>query len=311
MGRAHVRSLPLAFLSLAAALAVAGCGGSSNDSLTSPSEVAPVGNAVIQGALVGDSVTSSSTSGPVARGRSSGIQVSVVGTPIVCPLDDEGQFTLSGLPAGRVTLHFTGPGVDATLAVDGLVDGQILVIEVRLAGASATLATPPGRVSSCNVRFAGTIESIHGSLLVVSSRKVEGGTGRKFSRGWERISLEDLKVGENVVVEGTLRGDGVVEAYEIAAEGPPEPAPGTWVSFKGRVDSVSMSSLDLHSNPNAGGLTLVVAGRKVKTDGGTAFKWSDGTALDKSQIKVGDQAYVEGVQKDGYVLAAKVVVDCR
>ena len=42
--------------------------------------------------------------------------------------------------------------------------------------------------------------------------------------------------------------------------------------------------------PSPSGLSRlgVVAGRKVKTDGSTLFKWSDGTALDPSKIVVGD-----------------------
>lgn len=310
MGRVRFGPLCLAVLPLAVALVAAGCGGSSTETVTGPSEAtAPAtGNAVIQGALVGGGVAASSTGGLRALGSTAGIQVSVVGTSVVCPLDEEGQFTLFGLPAGQVILHFTGPGVDAKLTVSGLADGQILVIEVHLSGSTATLATAPGKVMSANIRFGGKIESINGSMLVISSRRVEGATVRKVSRGYDRINLGDLKVGEKVVVEGTLRADGVVEAYQIAAEGPPEAAKGSWIYFKGRVDSVSMSSLDLHASCYP---TLIVAGRRVHTDGGTAFKWSDGASLDASLIVVGDQAYVEGWQRDGYVQATKVVLDRR
>ena len=56
----------------------------------------------------------------------------------------------------------------------------------------------------------------------------------------------------------------------------------------------------------------MVAGRKVKTDSGTRFRWSDGSALDPAQIKVGDHAYIEGWDKpQGYVQASKVKIDCR
>ena len=120
------------------------------------------------------------------------------------------------------------------------------------------------------------------------------------SRGDYKITFGDLRVGDKVTVWGTLQASGVVTAYEIVAEGPSkpkeDPSPKA-VSFKGKVDSTA---------------PLFVAGIKVRTDGGTRFKWSDGTALDPSQIKVGDQAYVEGTkQGDGSVLASKVMVDCR
>ena len=102
------------------------------------------------------------------------------------------------------------------------------------------------------------------------------------------------------------------------------------MTFTVTIESVRSSSLDVHSNPNASTYptlvvaadvhakphgtypTLSVAGRTVKTDGSTRFKWSDGTSLDPYAIVTGDQAQIEGwSQPEGYVLAAKVVVTKR
>jgi hypothetical protein len=58
--------------------------------------------------------------------------------------------------------------------------------------------------------------------------------------------------------------------------------------------------------------TLIVAGRHVRTNKGTKFKWSDGSSLNPKDIKVGDKAYVEGWKKPGgAVKATKVKVDCN
>jgi hypothetical protein len=66
---------------------------------------------------------------------------------------------------------------------------------------------------------------------------------------------------------------------------------------------------DLHASC---ALKMTIAGRKVETDGSTVFRWSTGGELDPYAIVTGDQAYVEGWSKpEGYVLAAKVVVDKR
>ncbi len=75
------------------------------------------------------------------------------------------------------------------------------------------------------------------------------------------------------------------------------------------MESVSASALDVHGSCETP--TLVVAGREVRTDGSTKFKWSDGAALSPGDIQAGDKAYVEGWTKNGYVLAAKIVVDKR
>ena len=128
----------------------------------------------------------------------------------------------------------------------------------------------------------------------------------------EVSGLEQLEVGEKVKVWGTQKGDGGVVAEEIevrsssSSPGGPEK-----VSFKGRVSSVSFSASSVHASPTGRRLTLVVAGRKVKTDSSTRFKWSDGTRLDPHEIVVGDRARVEGIKKSRHVLATRLVVDCR
>ena len=382
----------LSLVALAAVLA-AGCGGSS--AVTGPetggaaqSAPAPAlrGNAVVQGTVTG------------AR---SGLQVGVVGTPLVAPVDDEGQFALSGVPAGTATLRFDEAGADARLDVPGLQDGQVTSISVRLSGGTAQLDGTPTCSPTAETFFSGNLESMSGTKLVVAGRSVDASQIQKVWRGDRRIQLADLQVGEKVKVWGTLRGDGVVLAEEIAAltegsnvwvsfsgkvesvsassldvtahpntgsyptlvvagttvrtdsetrvwrgdgsamsaseikagqtatvegwrkpdgsvraskivvEGTGGTTSPTWITFKGRVESVAFDALDVHGNPYVTPV-LVVGGRKVKTDGSTAFKWSDGSALDPKAIQAGDQAYVEGWNKpEGYVLATKVVVDKR
>lgn len=377
----------LSLSGLAMALLGAGCGGSG--SVTGPEAEPPVaGRAVVQGTVMG---------------AAAGLQVGVVGTPLVAPVDEEGQFALAGVPAGTATLKFEGAGVDARLPVPGLQDGQVTSITVQLSGGSAQLAGAPSCTPTAETFFSGTLEQVAGTRLVVAGRTVDASSVQKVWRGDRRIQLGDLVIGDKVKVWGTLRGDGVVLAVEIRAlttepggstwvtltgivesvrasaldlhsnpntsypsfvvkgttvltnEGtkvkrsdgsamsPSEIKAGqrvsvegwkradgvvkaekvvvdgagtgtgeTWVTFKGKVDSVAFDALDVHGNPNGTYPKLKVAGRYVKTDGGTRFKWSDGTALDPHSIQAGDQASVEGWTKpDGYVLAAKLVVDCR
>jgi hypothetical protein len=291
MLRRNVVVLPLALLASLAA----GCGGSS--SVTGPDEPpAAAGHAVVQGTV---------------QGSRSGVQVGVVGTPLVAAIDEEGQFALAGVPAGTATLRFEGGGIDARLSVSGLQDGQVTSITVQLSGGGAQLAGTPSCSPTTETYFTGTLDRANGTSLVVGGRSVDASRVQKVWRGDRRIQLSDLEVGEKVKVWGTLRGDGVLVAEEIKALSKGSGSGDTWVTFRGRVDSVSSSALDVHGNPYASP-TFVVAGRRVKTDGSTRFKWSDGTALEPGAIRAGDQAYVEGWTKpEGHVLASKIVVDCR
>ena len=289
------RFVCLSLAALAVSLA-AGCGGSS--AVTGVDAGVPVaGNAVVQGTVMG--------AGP-------GLQVVVVGTPLASAVDDEGQFALSGVPAGTATLKFEGAGVDARVAVPGLQDGLVTSITVQLSGGSAQLAGTPSCSPTAETFFSGMLEQVAGTRLVVSGRAVDASEVKKVWRGERRISLADLQVGEKLKVWGTLRGDGVVLAEEIAAlTSGPGTTGETWVSFTGKVESVSASSLDVQGNPNGGpNPNLVVKGITVRTDGETKVKRSDGSPMSASEIQVGQTATVEGWKKsDGSVRATQIVVE--
>ena len=280
---------------LAGSLTLAACGGGS--SATGPSE-APVpvaaGQAVLQGAIDGAASRSSGDLRAAATPHA-GMRVTVVGTGITAVVDSDGQFVLAGLPAGAVTLRFEGDGVDCQLEVTGLVDGLVLTVTLAVEGSQVRVLSAPPPKPSCEFKFDGVVESVAGTRLVVAGRQVDASDTKKVWRGDYRIGVGDLKVGDRVSVAGQLLGSGVIAAYEISADGPK--MEGKPYAFKGKVDSVS---------------PFKVSGIKVRTDGGTVWKWSDGTGLDPAQVLPGDQAYVEGTKyEDGTVQAGKVVVDCR
>jgi hypothetical protein len=299
----------LVMAGLAIALAAAGCGGSG--SVSGPDEGTASGSAVLQGGIVGGGVSASSTGSLHALSSGSGMKVSVVGTALSTEVDEEGRFVLSGLPPGTTTLRFEGAGVDARLTVAGLVDGQVLSIEVRVSGTSAELSGSPTCTPSAETHFSGPLESKDGTRLVVAGRPVDASAVRKVWRGDRRIDLSDLQVGEKVKVWGVLRGDGVVAADEIVALTTEGAAGGmSWVVFSGVIESVRSSSLDVHSSPNSSYPTLVVKGVTVTTSAETKFRRSDGSALAPGDIKVGQKAEVEGWKKtDGVVKAQKLTVE--
>jgi hypothetical protein len=282
---------------LVGALGSIGCGGGSapTDSSEPVLPSARGGSAVLQGTVVGGPGAAARPAEVSALSAPDGLRVSVVGTSIAAAVDSDGQFVLTGLPSGAVTLRFEGPGLDARLTVDGLVEGAVLTLSVLLKEGAAHASAPPVPKPSCDLKWEGRIEAIQGTRLVVDGRQVEVTGKTKIARGDYPGALAELKVGDKVTLWGTLFPDGVVVAYEIVGDGPR--FKGSATSFKGVVDSTS---------------PLRVGGIRVRTDGATRFKWSDATALDPSQIVAGDKAYVEGqTQADGSVLATKVMVDCR
>lgn len=288
----RTRFVCLCLAGLAVAVLASGCGGSS--AVTGPdAPAAPVtGAAVVQGTVTGGTT---------------GLQVGIAGTSLATELDQEGQFVLSGVPAGTATLTFQGSGVDARVQVSGLQDRQVTSIAVQLSGGQAQLTGTPNCGPSAETAFSGVLEQMSGTTLVVGGRTVDASEVKKVWRDGKRIQLSDLKVGEKLKVWGTVRGDGTVLAEEIEARTPG--GTGGQVDFKGTVQSIADTAADVSRSCETP--TLVVSGHTVRTDSTTHFKWSDGAELSPGEIRVGDRARVIGWNKGDYVQADKIVVDRR
>ena len=280
------------------AAVAAGCGGSS--AVTGPQAretAAPVvaGAAVVQGTVTGGAP---------------GVQVGVVGTPLLTELDPEGQFVLSSVPPGTATLSFQGAGVDARLPVPGVRNGLVTSIQVRLSAGTAQLTTTPSCEPSAGAAFSGVLEQVAGTRLVVAGRTVDASQVQKVWRDGHRIpQLTDLKVGEMVKVWGTVRGDGTVVAEEIEARTPGGGQ--AKVHFHGVVDGVAAAALGVVHVDCTGNPGFVISGHEVRTNGATRFSWSDGSALSPGEIKVGDHAFVVGWNKGTHVLAEQITIDKR
>ena len=283
----RTRTALLSVAGLALALAAAGCGGSASVTGTDDGSPSVSGNAALQGTVTG---------------AGEGLRVAVVDTNLSTAVDEEGQFALAGVPAGTVTLRFEGGGANARLTVNGVQDHQVTSINVTVSGSEARMNATPTCSQTADTFFTGQIESISSTHLVVSGRVVDLSQVRKVWRGNHRIPLEDLSVGEKVKIWGTLRADGTALADEIWALTSGEE---TWLTFSGRIESVSASSQGVAARcvyP-----TLLVSGRKVYTSENTAFKRSDGSTYDPAILAVGMTVYVEGWKKtDGTVRATLV-----
>jgi hypothetical protein len=307
-------SLALSLAGLALVLVAAGCGGSGAvTGATEEPPAVPLGHAVIAGTVVGGGVAASGGAPVHALSGDTGLVVAVVGTPLQAAVDEEGEFALVGVPAGTATLRFEGPGTDARLTVSGLVDGQVLSVEVRVSGNTARSTSTPTCSPTSNVKFTGILEQMSATTLLVSGRTVDLSALEKVWRNGRQTTPDDLQIGEKIKVWGKQRGDGVVVADEIEAGTFYQPGQEQRVSFRGTVQSLAFPAVAAASSVHASCYpTLVVKGWTVETDGGTRFKWSNGSGLDPSQIVVGDKAYVEGwARSAGHVLATKLVIDVR
>lgn len=211
-------------MSLPAIALVIGTGGcsSSASSPTSPSP-ASVG-ATIQGMVqTGAAASSAELSAFSAAG---GIKVTVVGTSLSTTTDGGGRFVLAGVAGGSATLRFQGQGIDGTIDVSGLVEGQTLTITVQVSGSKPRLVTPSSPASPTpapspagkKVEFDGTVESVTPPTLKVSGLTVLTNAETRIKRGGQAVTLADVKPGDEVEVEGMKQPDGSVLARRIKVE---------------------------------------------------------------------------------------------
>jgi hypothetical protein len=217
--------LPITF----ALLYLAGCGGGGSALPTSASS-ASGSTAKIVG-TVDDGATSSSVGEVAMASHRAGIKVTVVETGQSTETDGSGQFVVT-VPAGTVTLHFEGSGVDAQLTISGLVAGQTLTITVHASGSHADMGDGQGNNGAHDTCFtSGAKAEVEGLIDAKSADSItvmQQGKGdfrclvsasTRIRKGNRALTLDDLTVGTRVHVSGTGRGTSAgvceVDAAEI------------------------------------------------------------------------------------------------
>src|SRR5262249_48896800 len=142
-------------------------------------------------------------------------QVRVEGTNISTTTNSRGQFTLEGVPAGTVVLHFMSNAVDVRLEVSGLTEGMTLRIPVRITPSGAHLVRAPN-----DVNLTGIIESIEELNFTISRLTAITNANTRLKQRGQTISFADLAVGQLVRVQGSLNADGQVVASTVQVVSP-------------------------------------------------------------------------------------------
>jgi uncharacterized protein DUF5666 len=300
-------------LVIASAATMIACGGRQSASPAAPSSASPTAaapaasaGATISGTVVGVSAPS----GWTVHGAP--LTVSVSGSTMSTSVDSSGHFTLQNVPSGHVDLHFTGSGVDAHLALDGVADRSTLTITVRVSGSSAQLEDDRQQNDDGHVELEGLVTSVGSSSLVVAGRAVSVTSSTEIVHGDTHVALSSIHVNDRVHVKGT-------------ATSGTAPVMATKIEVQNTADKPGDTNDDDHGDNNAGqaevkgtivansfggscsanSLFFKVGTTTIKTNQSTQFE--DTTC---SGLKAGDAVEIEGTkQTDGSVLAAKVEKD--
>jgi hypothetical protein len=214
-----------------AAIIVAACGDSSA-SLSGPSGVSrgSTSGAVITGRVSGISLRSSTldiTSSSTGAYAATTLRVTIAGTNISTNVDGAGQFTMTGVPPGAVTLTFTGEGVSASITLNNVNVGDEIRIEVRLNGSSARIEAETrshngddgedddDRDDANEVK--GTVSALTGTCPALTfnlgTLVVKTGSATVFD---DRCT--DVREGVRLEVKGTRANDGTFTATRVEVD---------------------------------------------------------------------------------------------
>ena len=121
------------------ALLTTACGESSFSPASPSATVGSRTGAVISGTISGLAAAQATSSMRASTMATQPVVVTVVGTNMSTTIDGSGRFQFSGVPTGDVRLRFTGPGLDATLTVRGVQEGDRIDIKVRVTDSSVRI----------------------------------------------------------------------------------------------------------------------------------------------------------------------------
>jgi len=185
---------------------------------------------------------------------------------------------------------------DTPLTLADLKAGDVVRVEGTLQAGGKVLAreierlTPPG-LNEALLRGMVTSVDASNSRFTVSGLTVTTDASTKLVG---IATLADLKVGDRVLVQGTLQSDGSVKA-RLVVKRPVAPQGNDEVEIEGAITSITAPD------------RFQVAGKTVVTDSSTRFEGEHDMPLTFADLKVGDRVEVEGVaQADGTILAREV-----
>ena len=293
------RELCICAIFFASVVTVA-CGGASATALNPVGPSAPSSGAgpTISGTVNSSNLVAASAAGAFGLAATQTITVTIVGTSVSTVADGAGQFTLTNVPTGTVTLNFTSGASSATVTIAGVGPDDHVQISVTLSGGGAKVDSEHHSAPDNKGEFTGNIASIDAGAqsFKVSSMTVKVPASAVIRHGNKTLRFSDLKVGDHVQVKGSQTGS-TISATEIKVEG----------GKGGEGDDEQSSTVELTGTVSlmAGtcpAVTFTVQSTKVSSNAATVFDHVTCLTL-KNDAKV----VVKGSkQADGSVLATSV-----
>lgn len=241
---------------------------------------------------------------PVEASTANTITVTVVGTSITATLNGSGKFVLTSVPSGNIQLQFSGTGVNATIAINGVQPEHIQLV-VTLNGSNASIDSMNRVQMDNNAEVEGLITSIsHGDR----SMKVNGFEIKvrdaPIYQGTQRVDISTLSVGQRVRIKGMWVHDYVVATEVMVNPGStptptptptPPPTGGSGDTIEGPIASISH-----------GDRSMKINGLEIKVWDAPIYQGSQRVGI--SMLAVGQRVRVKGTWVHDYLVAQEVFI---
>jgi hypothetical protein len=296
MRRACIVVLPVVAL-------VAACGGGS------PVDPSSGGGAKINGQIV--TPGQGSTRAPQSAAGSSsaqGLTVSVSGTGISAAVGGN-QFSLSGVPAGPLSLRFSGNGMDSELGLAPVDGTEDIDITVSVNGSSVILESER-RSFGKEAQLEGLVESLGPApgAFVVAGQPVTTTADTRFFFHGDPAELSDLAVGFRVHVKGhPITGSLAAVTVMIQSTNTHEDDDSEDDDSE-QDESASIEGMLATIGGSGTGLHLLVGSTTVHTNASTRVK-RRGDTQDLDVLEIGMRLHVVGTrQPDSSILARMIQI---
>ena len=296
MKRAFCFAIPLLILTVA-------CGGGrspvdpSGTGANISGQIVPAGQSGALSGVRAARAASATTSGQ-------GVTVSVAGSDISAPVSG-GQFSLSGVPAGPLSLRFTGNGMDSDLGLAPVEGTEDIDLAVSINGSSVTLESER-RSFGKEVQLEGLVESLPpttaAGALVVAGQLVTTTPDTRFFLHGQTAAFTNLALGYRVHVKGQSV-TGSLQAVTIMIQS--TNLPGDEDDDEEQDESASIEGI-LATIGGSG--DLLVGSTTIHTDASTRVQ-RRGDTQDLDDLVVGMRLHVVGTrQPDSSILARMIQI---
>ncbi len=286
-------ALALVLFSLLA-VSLVGCGKSATTSPLAPTTAmaAATTSATISGSVSGGgSGLASTTSG----GPSAGLTVSVTGTSVSSVVDAAGRFQLTGVPAGPIELHFTGPGVDAKVQIGTVNAGDTIVVNVTVSGTAAEI-DDSSQSHDNDSEIEGRVDAVPpltpAGAFSVTGKTITTAATTTFTVDGHAGTFADVKVGVRVHVKAATSGTSIV-ATSVNIQNTQTALP---TEVHGLISGLAGTAASFQFD---------IGSRHITGDAATHF---DGHATFSSLVN-GSRVEVKGTLQNGSIAATTIHVE--